>query len=117
MLFRSEKIHPLQPVGTWWPVRKMLPRALRNANAELMALRPELVALAAMLKQVTAPVIIVHGTADTLVPVANVPFMESHLVAARCRKTVLLEGTNHFLPWNSEAAVRDAMAWAVNPPC
>ena len=113
----QEKIHPLQPVGTWWPVRKMLPRTLRNANAELMALQPELEALAGLLDRVTAPVIIVHGTADTLVPVANVPFIESHLLAARCRKTVVLEGTNHFLPWNSEAAVRAAIAWAADPPC
>ena len=112
-----EKIHPLQPLGTWWPVRKMLPRALRNANEELMALQPELTALTAMLDRVTAPVIIVHGTADTLVPVANVPFMEAHLAAARCRKTVLLDSANHFLPWNTEAAVRDAIAWAVAPPC
>lgn len=114
---RLEKIHPLQPLGTWWPMRTMLPRALRNANAELMALQPELVMLAAMLDRITAPVVIVHGTADTLVPVANVPFMQAHLVAARCSSTMLLEGANHFLPWNSEAVVRSAIAWAMDPPC
>jgi pimeloyl-ACP methyl ester carboxylesterase len=112
-----EEIHPLQPLGTWWPVRKMLPRALRNANAELMALQPELVALAGMLDQITAPVLIVHGTADTLVPVANVPFMQAHLARARCRSTRLLDGANHFLPWNAEPVVRSAIDWAVDPPC
>jgi pimeloyl-ACP methyl ester carboxylesterase len=112
-----EKIHPMQPIGAWWPVRSVLPRAIRNANAELMALRPELVDLAGLLGRVTAPVIIVHGTADDLVPVANVAFIQSRLGAARCRKTVLLTDTNHFLPWNSETAVRAAIGWAASAPC
>lgn len=112
-----EQIHPLQPLGTWWPVRQLLPRAIRNANAELMALRPELVQLAGLLARITAPVIIVHGSADALVPLANVPYMQSHLSAVRCRETVVLAGTNHFLPWNSEAAVRAAIGWAASPPC
>jgi pimeloyl-ACP methyl ester carboxylesterase len=112
-----EKIHPMQPLGTWWPIRNLLPRAIRNANAELMALRPELVELAGLLERITAPVVIVHGTADELVPVANVPFMHAHLVAARCRETMLLPDINHFLPWNSEATVRAAIGWAVSAPC
>jgi pimeloyl-ACP methyl ester carboxylesterase len=112
-----EKIHPMQPLGAWGPIRKLLPRAIRNANAELMALRPELVALTGLLAQVTAPVIIVHGTADDLVPVANVPFMQARLTATRCLRTVLLEGSNHFLPWNAEPAVRGAVAWAAGRPC
>jgi pimeloyl-ACP methyl ester carboxylesterase len=112
-----EKIHPMQALGAWWPVRSMLPRAIRNANAELMALQPELVELAGLLERVTARVIIVHGTADDLVPVANVAFMQSHLAAARCRETVLLADTNHFLPWNSEAAVRAAIGWAASAAC
>jgi pimeloyl-ACP methyl ester carboxylesterase len=112
-----ESIHPMQLVGAWAPVRMLLPRSLRNANAELMALKPELEALAAALPCITAKVVIVHGTQDDLVPVANVPFMQSRLTGARCVKTVLLEGRNHFLPWNSEAAVRDAMRVALEPSC
>ena len=34
-----EEIHPMQWVGAWAPVRALLPRVLRNANAELMALQ------------------------------------------------------------------------------
>jgi len=112
-----ESTHPMQVVGAWAPVRMLLPRTLRNANAELMALKPELESLAAALPRITAKVIIVHGTQDDLVPVANVPFMQSHLSGARCVKTVLLEGRNHFLPWNSEAAVRDAIRVALDPSC
>jgi len=113
----QESTHPLQHVGAWAPVRALLPRAIRNANSELMALKPELEALAAMLPRVTARVLIVHGTVDDLVPVANVPFMQARLTGARCLQTQLLEGRDHFLPWNSEAEVRQAIATALEPAC
>jgi len=112
-----EAIHPMQYVGAWGLVEPLLPRILRNANAELMALKPELEALAKALPRITAKVVIVHGTKDDLVPVANVPFMQAGLTGARCVKTVLLEGQNHFLPWNSEATVREAIRMAMAPSC
>ena len=112
-----EAIHPMQYVGAWGLVKPLLPRILRNANAELMALKPELDALALALPRITAKVVIVHGTQDDLVPVANVPFMQAGLTGARCVKTVLLEGQNHFLPWNSEATVREAIRMAMAPSC
>ena len=61
--------------------------------------------------------VIVHGTKDDLVPVANVQYMQGHLSGARCVKTVLLEGRNHFLPWNSADVVREAVAQASEPAC
>jgi pimeloyl-ACP methyl ester carboxylesterase len=112
-----EQIHPMQYVGAWAPLRGLLPRAIRNANSELMALEPELVALATLLPRITAKVVIVHGTKDDLVPVANVPFMQMHLTGARCIETVLLDGRNHFLPWNSQADVREAIRVALEPSC
>ena len=112
-----ERIHPLQPIGAWRPVRALLPRAIRNSNAELMALRPELVDLEALLPRVSAPVLIVHGSDDDLVPVANVPYLQAHLSGARCLVTRLLPGRNHFLPWNAEPEVRAAIAWATGTPC
>jgi pimeloyl-ACP methyl ester carboxylesterase len=112
-----EEINPMQWVGTWTAVRWALPRAIRNANAELIALKPELESLARLLPKITAPVLIVHGTRDDLVPVANVPFMKVGLSGARCVKTELLEGQNHFLPWNSAVVVRQAIAWALGSPC
>lgn len=108
----QEVIHPMQYVGRAWPIANLLPRALRNANEELMALKPELLALQALLPLITAPTIIVHGTRDDLVPFANVAYMQSHLRAASCVKTVVLQGQNHFLPWNSETTVREAVVWA-----
>ncbi len=113
----QEKIHLLQHVGAWAPLRALLPRVIRNANAELMALKPELLALAPLLASVKGRVVIVHGTADDLVPVANVAYMQAAFTGASCVKTVLLQGHSHFLPWNSEAAVRDAIRLALDPSC
>jgi pimeloyl-ACP methyl ester carboxylesterase len=113
----QEAIHPMQYVGAWAPVRALLPRVIRNANSELMALKPELESLAALLPRISARVVLVHGTQDDLVPVANVPYMQAHLTGARCLQTVLLEGRNHFLPWNSEAEVRRAIALAQEAAC
>ena len=112
-----EVIHPLQHVGTWPLMRSLLPRSLRNANHELMALKPELESLAALLPRIRSTVVIVHGTLDDLVPVANVPYLQARLTGARCVRTVLLEGRNHFLPWNSEDVVRDALRMALGDPC
>jgi pimeloyl-ACP methyl ester carboxylesterase len=112
-----EDIHPMQHVGAWMPVRALLPRTLRNANAELMALKPELIALQRMLARINTKVVIVHGTKDDLVPVANVAFMQAQLTGARCVQTTVLEGRNHFLPWNSEAVVREAIRSALEPAC
>lgn len=112
-----EKIHAMQHVGNWTLVRNLLPRVLRNANSELMALKPELEALALALPRIQARVVVMHGTQDELVPVANVPFMQAHLTGAACLKTVLLEGRNHFLPWNSESDVRTAIHLALEHSC
>ncbi len=112
-----ERVHPMQHVGDWPGVRWLLPRTLRNANVELMALKPELEALATRLPLITAKVVIVHGTQDVLVPVANVPFMQAHLRGARCVQTLVLEGADHFLPWNAPQVVRDAIRQALEPAC
>lgn len=112
-----ERIHPAQHMGAWPLVRNLLPRVLRNANAELMALKPELQALAQDLPRITAKVVIMHGTQDDLVPVSNVDYVQPRLTGAACVKTLLLQGKNHFLPWNSQADVRRAIDIALEPQC
>lgn len=112
-----ESVHPLQRAGAWPWVRRALPRAIRNANAELLALRGELEALAPMLGQIDARVLIVHGDADDLVPVANVPYMQRSLTGASVVHTTLLTGGNHFLPWNARPAVIGALQRALEGLC
>lgn len=110
-----ERVHPLQRLGHWPAVRQCLPRAIRNANAELLALRSELSALAPRLAQIRCPVFIVHGTHDDLVPVANVRFAQRQFGTAA--RVLLLPGRNHFLPWNAEAELRRVIAAAGASAC
>lgn len=109
----QEKIHFIQPLGEMWPVRALLPRAMRNANQELIGFKAELEALAPRLSQIKAPTVMVHGTDDALVPFANVAYMQQHLTGSAQLKTMVLKGQNHFLPWNSESTVREALSWAL----
>lgn len=105
-----EKIHPLQRAGEWPGVRDLLPRALRNANRELIALKPELERLAPRLQTIRAPVTIIHGTADAQVPVANVGFMRPRFAASRALRTIVLRDQTHFLPWQHQPLIEQAIA-------
>jgi pimeloyl-ACP methyl ester carboxylesterase len=115
----QEKVHWAQPLGEWPLVRSLLPAALRNANRELMALKPQLQALAPRLGSLACEVVVVHGTADPLVPYANTAYMKEQMSRARL-DLMKLNGRDHFLPWNSMAAVKAAIATAAaakSPPC
>jgi pimeloyl-ACP methyl ester carboxylesterase len=112
-----EKIHPMQYVGDWGIIRPLLPPMIRNANEELMALKPQLEELSQMLSQIKAKVVIVHGDQDDLVPVENVQFLESHLTSASCIETIVIPGQNHFLPWDAQTTVRQAMQMASDRAC
>jgi pimeloyl-ACP methyl ester carboxylesterase len=113
----QEAIHPMQYVGESFMVSWMLPRAVRNANTELMSFKPQLERLAPMLAEIVAPAVIVHGTKDDLVPFENVAYMQRMLTQASCVETIVLDGQNHFLPWNSEATVRKALTMAMSGRC
>ena len=112
-----ETIHPMQRLGDWAPVRTMLPRPIRNANAELLALKPQLEALRTELPLIRCPVLIVHGTRDDLVPFSNTAYAAATLTGACRVETTVLEGANHFLPWNAIGAVRDAITRAGTLQC
>ena len=108
-----EAVHPLQRIGDWAPLRGLLPRAIRNSNRELLALKAELEALAPLLPRICAAVSIVHGTHDTLVPAANVAYMQAALRGACRQRTLLIEGADHFLPWSAAGTVREAIHQAL----
>lgn len=103
-----EEIHWLQPLGEIWPFRSLLPSAIQNANRELLALKGELEDLNARLAAIQVPIVIVHGTKDDLVPFANVAYMRRMFSKNPNVVIVPLEGVNHFLPWNSMDAIRQA---------
>ena len=104
-----EKIHPLQHVGRVPPIVWMLPRSLRNSNDELFPLEGELKALAPMLGKIRCPIVIIHGTDDSLVPIDNVDYMRRAFASNSSVRVIVLDGASHFLPWQHEAVIREAI--------
>ncbi|MEM6682829.1 MAG: alpha/beta fold hydrolase [Pseudomonadota bacterium] len=95
-----EKVHFMQRLATWQPFKTLIGHTLRTSNAELIALKDELMTLQSKLGDLAVPIYILHGTKDTLVPIDNVPFMTAHFPSKMVCETQVLEGQNHFLPWN-----------------
>lgn len=110
-----ERVQMIQYVGEKLGLTYLIPRRMRNANRELIALKKYLVALAPRLKDIQCPVAIVHGTVDTLVPFSNVTFMKVRMQKAIV-KVYALQGVNHFLPWNSKAVIDDAIKTVATAP-
>lgn len=92
-----EKTHPLQRLAATRAARGLLPRALAHSNAELLALRRELEDLGEGIGGIRAPVTILQGLDDTLVPAENSAYLAARLVGAVRRRVVFVERAGHFL--------------------
>lgn len=101
----QERIHWYQRVADWPGVRSLVPRTWRVANRELLPLRDELERLAPRLNRIRAPIVIVHGTDDRLVPIANVEFMRPRFRRAASVRVIRLPGQGHFLPWEQKPLI------------
>jgi pimeloyl-ACP methyl ester carboxylesterase len=108
-----ERIHMAQRIAAKSCIRWALPRAIRNANAELLSLKGELETLAPILSKIEAPTFILHGADDPLVPAANVEFMRRRISRAASMHIKILDNKNHFLPWNSAGALREIIDLAL----
>lgn len=108
-----EEIHPLQRVGRWWGIRHLLPRVLRNSNEELFAHEGELERVSERLAAVRAPVVILHGTNDSLVPYANALYLKERLSPAAAARLITLEGVGHILQRDAVDEVLRAIDLAI----
>ncbi|MFG0257267.1 MAG: alpha/beta fold hydrolase [Phycisphaerales bacterium JB043] len=109
-----ERVRFIQHVGNFFLVPHLIPRDLRNANREVLPLKKTLVPLGELLPTLTCPIVIVHGTRDKLVPYANVDYMLERFTPTQDVEVITIEGGNHFLPWNAEETVRQAIASALD---
>ncbi len=82
------------PVISWF-----VPKDLLILNRELLALPKQLEAMGPKLSNITVPTLIMHGTADVLVPFGNVAYMEKHLTNTIYQETVAAKGLGHEIPW------------------
>ncbi len=105
----EEKVAWYQCIANLPVIAYMIPRFLRNSNRELLPMKAELESLQPRLAGIACPVIILHAPDDILVPFSNVAFMERNFPTGQIVDTVVLEGKNHFIPWNAETDVRSAV--------
>jgi pimeloyl-ACP methyl ester carboxylesterase len=106
----------------WWIQRfadfafmpYLIPRALRNANQEVLPLRDELRELEPLLANIDCPIVIVHSRDDSLVQYENVHFMQRAFSGDRIAALHELNGKDHFVPWNAQHTVRQAILDAID---
>lgn len=91
-----EEVFAIQRWAAHPMAQALLPRALRHANKELMALRGELDALAARLERISCPVHIIHAEDDSLVPYANTAYIRHKCSHVPVHMHILKDG-GHML--------------------
>lgn len=95
-----------------FPLKYIVPGALKPSNDELVLLKKELKALKGNFENLTQDILIIHGTDDKLVPYRNVPYMENEFIAAKSVKVITLENQNHFFVWSEKKfVVENLIKW------
>jgi len=97
-----EDIWAIQKIGR--TAHWFLPKGLRNANVELMALGKELELLRPDLAGINIPVAVLHGEKDENVPLENVSYLEGRLNAKPVLKHILPD-LDHGIPWDGQDAL------------
>ncbi|MFD1913769.1 alpha/beta fold hydrolase [Halodurantibacterium flavum] len=108
-----EETHPLQLLAAQEFFSGLLPDELAHANAELLDLPDGLQDLGEALAGITAPVTMVQGLSDSLVPPENVSYLRARLPPDLPQRVILVEGADHFLPWTSTSLLEDALGCAL----
>ncbi|MCL6273263.1 alpha/beta hydrolase [Muricauda sp. 2012CJ35-5] len=111
----AEKPEKWRKPLTWIPLKYLVPGALKPSNDELWFLKKDLVEMKPELHRLKTRTLIIHGTADKLVPYSNVPFMKEHFTKVDSLKVMALDSVNHFIVWNQERLIKDAILDWTNP--
>lgn len=105
----------LEPNEWWrkplnWPIiRWLLPDALRVCNQEILPLEGELRKMMPFWKKITAPVTVIQGEKDNLVPKGNADFAEKMLVNSKNVQIDIVEDGNHFILWSLQDRIVNAI--------
>ncbi|TXN35628.1 alpha/beta hydrolase [Flagellimonas hymeniacidonis] len=94
---------------TWFPLKYLVPGALKPSNDELWMLKEDLKLMQPQLSQLTQHTLIIHGEEDKLVPYQNVAFMERHFSNVKSLKVIPIEKENHFIVWNQEQLIKNSI--------
>jgi len=109
-------VQPFVDLGGAPVVRSLLPRTLHYARAEVAGRRAQVGPLFARLKEVTAPVTILHGEADHLVSMNDALTLKGYFADGADIELRKIRGGTHFLelqaPKDLYAAVRSVIVRA-----
>ncbi len=92
------------------PIDMKMPGLYDTSNSEIKGAGEQTRLLALVLGRVRCPVEVVHGTADTLVPVGNADYIKRSMVNSPHIGVTLIEGEGHGLHRHRGAEVRAAIA-------
>ncbi|MEO0512821.1 MAG: alpha/beta hydrolase [Planctomycetota bacterium] len=98
-----------------WLTRRLIGRAMRHSNDEILAAPEQTRRLRRVLANVRCPVLIIHGTEDGLVPVENVDYMTRVFAHVDRVEVVILEGEGHFIPWTQRDLIRRKLSEFLGP--
>lgn len=107
-------VQPFVDFGGAPVVRSLLPRTLHYAREEVAGRRAQIGPLFARLKDVTAPVTIVHGTVDHLVSRKDAATLKGYFAPdadVECRH---IRGGTHFLEMQFPARLFDAVKGVIS---
>ena len=97
-------------------LRWILPTSFRVTNDEIYFLEDELIEMMPLWENIKAPVTVIQGTEDKLVPAGNADFAKEQLVNSPEVKIVLEEGMNHFVPWQRHGLIKTAITYYISKP-
>ncbi|MCP3930630.1 MAG: alpha/beta hydrolase [Bacteroidetes bacterium] len=89
----------------WKATRWLLSKAWRVSGDEKMAHIEELEKMKDNWKQLSLPVVHIHGEKDWLAPKENIAFSEKH-ISPEWLKMVVLPESSHFIPWTDYDVVK-----------
>lgn len=105
----AEKPEKWRKPLTWFPIKHLVPGALKPSNDELWLLKKDLKDLAPQLGQLTQNVLIIHGTNDKLVPFQNVAYMQNTFTRTKSLEVISIENERHFIVWDREELVKTSI--------
>ncbi|HQZ70352.1 MAG: alpha/beta fold hydrolase [Anaerolineae bacterium] len=89
--------------------RLVIPSTMTRSNDELKPIKADLLEMSGRLGTLQVPVILIHSTDDSLVPYANVDFMQRRFPIGAIRRVDTFTDKDHFVVWNAAETVRAAI--------
>jgi pimeloyl-ACP methyl ester carboxylesterase len=93
----AEKPERWRPAFYKTILKYLMPGAWRISNEEIWYLKTELKDLEKRLKEVTCPIVILHGDKDGLVDVSNAPYAKKMFINSKHVSMTIIHGANHFV--------------------